>query len=121
MSYWGSGIEDSDYAFTTIGATISWIKDRLMKGAETVVSREHPEQGVLALVCCLRLLGERFPKNLSVHFGSQDLEDVRSSFNRWAEVARAKVAPHLLEALRAAAEQEFRLFEERIFNKNANN
>lgn len=119
MSYWGGGIEDSDYAFTAVGATISWIKDRLLKGGETVISKEYPEQGILALVCCLRLLGERFPKNLSVHFGSQDLEDARSAFNRWVAVAGTKVAPQVLEALQLAAEHEFALFEERIFKKGA--
>jgi hypothetical protein len=99
MSYWGDGVEDCDYAF---GAT--------------VIAKAHPEQGILASLVCLRVLGERFPKNLSVHFGRRDLERARKAFDRWAEVVQDRLPAARLESIKLAADREFALFEERVLS-----
>lgn len=111
MSYWGEGIEDCDYAFGAVGSSISWIKERLFKDGDTVVAKSHPEQGLLASLCCLRMIGERFPKNLSVHFGKKDLDRARQIFDRWYTIMEKKLEPSLLEALKFAADREFSLFQ----------
>ena len=116
MSYWGDDVDDCDYAFDAVGANISWIKDRLFKDSETVIAKAHPEQGILASLCCLRVLGERFPKNLSVHFGRRDLERARKAFDRWAEVVQDRLPAARLESIKLAADREFALFEERVLS-----
>lgn len=114
MSYWGDDVDDCDYAFDAVGAVFSRIKDRLFKDSETVIAKAYPEQGILASLCCLRVLGERFPKNLSVHFGRRDLERARKAFDRWAEVVQDVLPATRLEEIKRSADREFALFEERI-------
>lgn len=116
MSYWGDGVEDCDYAFGAVGASISWIKDRLFKDSETVIAKRHPEQGIVASLSCLRLLGERFPKNLSVHFGKRDFERARKAFDLWFELVQDQLPTARGKAIRLAADREFALFEERILS-----
>lgn len=114
MSYWGDDIDECDYAFDAIGAVIFRIKDRMFKDGETVTAKRYPEQGILASLCCLRLLGERFPKSLGVHFGKRDLERARKAFEQWFVLVQTELSPHRVAALRLAADREFELFEERI-------
>lgn len=116
MSYWGDGVDECDYAFGSIGATISWIKDRMLSGASTVINKGHPEQGILASLSCLRILGERYPKNLSVHFGRRDLMRTRQLFDQWHELVKGQLPAERWDALRALADREFALFEERIID-----
>jgi hypothetical protein len=117
MPYWGSGPDDCDYAFGAIGAYIFLIKERMMQDIATVLEKSFPEQGMIASLACLRVLGERFPKNLSVHFGKKDFAFVVSAFNEWL----IKVGPRIPRKHRAAliteAKQEFALFEERILKR----
>ncbi len=119
MSYWGNDVDDCDYAFDSVGVVFSRIKDQLFKDSETVITKCYPEQGILASLCCLRLLGERFPKNLSVHFGKKDLARAQKMFDDWYVLVQHKLPVERSEAIRLLADREFSLFGERIFNKPA--
>ncbi len=114
MSYWGSDLDECDYAFDALGASISWIRARMFKDAENVIAKRYPEQAILASVCCLRLLGERFPKNLSVSFGKRDLARTRQLFDQWHDLVKDQLPAERWNALRESADREFALFEERI-------
>lgn len=114
MAYSGSGPDDCDFAFNTVGVCILGIKEKMMKGIETVLEKAYPEQGMVASIVLLRILGERFPKSLSLHFGKQDLAFVVNAFDEWVAKVGPKIPRKHREALIAEAKQEFALFEERI-------
>jgi hypothetical protein len=103
--------ELSEESFESVDELLSQIVGQLMKGIDVVISKAHPEQGMLALLCCLRLLGKSFPKRLSSHFGRNDFEKVRSAFAAWTHIAGHKVPPDTLRALQSIADKEFSLFE----------
>jgi hypothetical protein len=119
VSYWGNDVDDCDYAFDAVGVIFFRLKDQMFKDSDTVKAKSYPEQGILASLCCLRLLGERFPKNLSVHFGRKDLARARKAFDDWYALVQDKLPVERLEAIKQSADHEFALFEERIFNKRA--
>jgi hypothetical protein len=116
MAY--SGSDDCDFAFNTVGVCILSIKEKMMKGISTVLENAYPEQGMVASIVLLRILGERFPKILSLHFGRQDFAFVVSAFDEWVAKAGPKVPRKHREALIAEAKREFALFEE-LINKPA--
>ncbi|MGQ0799433.1 MAG: hypothetical protein ACT4NL_04880 [Pseudomarimonas sp.] len=89
----------------------------MFKDSETVIAKRYPEQGIVASLCCLRLLGERSPKNLSVHFTKRDLERARNALDRWFELVQDQLSPARLEAIRLGADREFALFDEMITKK----
>jgi hypothetical protein len=119
MGYWGDDVDDCDYAFDAVGAVFFRISDRMFKDAETVIAKRYPEQAITASLCCLRLLGERFPRNLSVHFGKRELERARKAFDQWQEAVKDQLPPERHEAIKLAADREFLLFEERILRVRA--
>lgn len=119
MSYWGDGVDDCDYAFDAVGAIFFRISDRMFKDAETVIAKRYPEQAIVASLCCLRLLGERFPKNLSVHFGKRDLERARKAFDQWHQVVKDQIPPERHEAIGVSANREFALFEDWLLGRPA--
>jgi hypothetical protein len=103
-----------DFAFGTVGVCILRIKKQMIKDITTVLEEAYPEQGMVASIVLLRILGERFPKSLSVHFGKSNFASVVSAFNEWVAKVGPKIPDEHLEALIAEAKQEFALFEERI-------
>ena len=113
MSYWGTDVHDNDFAFDAVGAIVFLIEERMLADIKGVKSENHPEQSIAASLACLRVIGERFPKCLRVHFGKRDFEAVRSEFYQWLE-GQPKIPADLKEGIRQSAENEFRLFEERI-------
>lgn len=115
MSYWDNKVEGNDFAFDSVGVAILWIKERMFRDLESVISKGYPEQSLTAYMCCLRLLGVRFRNNLSVHFGKRDLERARQGFERWYELVSEKIPLDRREGVRALAEQEFLLFNQQIF------
>ncbi len=117
MSYWGSGPEESDFAFGSVGVSILHIKEILFKDIEAVRGKSYPEQSIVASLVCLRLIGERFPKNLSVHFRKKDFEKARSAFHAWFQQVGEQIPERFKERLLEEAEAEFRLFGERIFER----
>lgn len=116
MPYWGSKAEENDFAFGSVGSVIYLIKERMMTDIDTVLSKNYPEQGMIASLSCLRLLGERFPKNLSVHFRKKDLAAVRNAFEQWYAAVSPQLPPEYRDTILEEAEREFALFEERIFS-----
>jgi hypothetical protein len=118
MPYWGSNPEDSDFAFGAVGVCILLIKERMLKDIAGVLDESYPEQGMIASLTCLRLLGERFPKNLSVHFRKKDFAFVKSAFGEWYEKIKSRLPPEHRDAILAEANKEFALFEQRIFKKS---
>ena len=112
MSYWGPGAEESDFAFDAVGVSILLIKRKLLEDTKTVLDEKYPEQAIVAHLTCLRLLGERFPKNLMVHFGRRDFEAAKRSFNEWYELVQRRLPKQVREELREEAEAEFQRFEQ---------
>jgi hypothetical protein len=117
MPYWGSGPDDCDYAFDTVGVYILLIKERMMKDIATVLEKAFPEQGMVTSLACLRLIGERFPKALAVHFGKRDFAFVVSAFDEWLTKVGSKVPTQYRDTMITEARAEFALFEERILKR----
>jgi hypothetical protein len=115
MSYWSTEIDGCDYAFDAVGASLSWIKQRLFKELEIAIEKEYPEQSVGAYVCLLRVTGARFPKQLAVVFGRRDLERARQGFERWYTLVEEKLPLQGRNQIRENTEREFALFEEEHF------
>jgi|SRR5882724_11255166 len=119
MSYWGTDIHDNDFAFDSVGAIVFLIKERMLANIKAVKSKNYPEQSIAASLACLRVIGERFPKCLSVHFGKRDFEAVHAEFYQWLQ-SDAKIPADLSEGIKQSAEIEFRLFEELMFKVKIN-
>ena len=117
MSYWGSGADDSDFAFGAVGAYIYLLKERMLNDIKVVREKTCPEQSIVASLVCLRLIGERFPKSLSVHFRRADFESARRAFEDWYEAVRHKLPPEYRARIAEEARVEFELFEERILGR----
>lgn len=114
MSYWGNNPDECDFAFDSIVANVYLIKERLLKDIEVVERKGFPEQSIVANLVCLRVIGEKFPKALSVHFRKKDFEMVKSAFNKWY-----KTTNNLPEGLKERADSEFLLFEQNIFKQSS--
>ncbi len=117
MAYWGSGVNESDFAFGAVGAYIYLLKERMLNDIRVVREKAHPEQSIVASLVCLRLIGERFPKSLGVHFRRKDFESVRSAFEDWYEAARHELPSGFAARIYEEAHHEFKLFEERLLSK----
>lgn len=117
MPYWGPKPDENDFAFGSLGAIFYLIIERMNKDSATVLSKSYPEQSMIASLTCLRLLGEQFPKNLSVHLGKQGYEAVKSAFEEWYAKVRDKQPPKYRNAILVEAKKEFAHFEERILKK----
>ena len=118
MSYWGSKPEECDFASGSIGANIFLIKKRLLKDIDSDPKFEHEEQSILSNLMCLRLIGQKFPKALRVHFRKKDYLHSKESFYTWYENGGRNVPEKYREKLLQAAESEFLLFEEQILTVN---
>ncbi len=116
MAYWGNSADENDFAFDAIGAYILLLKQRMFQDIATVLDKAHPEQSMVASLTCLRLIGERFPKALSVHFRERAFAFVERSFDEWLDKAGPKLSAKRRTALAAEARAEFALFEERILS-----
>ena len=116
MAYWGDAADESDFAFDAIGAYILLLKQRMFQDIATVLDKAHPEQTMVASLTCLRLLGERFPRALSVHFRERDFAFVTRSFDEWLDKAGPQLSAKRRTALADEAKAEFALFEERILS-----
>jgi hypothetical protein len=115
MSYWGTDIHDNDFAFDAVGVIVLLIKEKMLADIKAVKSANYPEQSIASSLACLRVIGERFPKCLSVHFRKRDFEAAQMEFYQWLE-SEAKIPPDLKQGIRQSAEVEFRLFQERVLN-----
>lgn len=85
-----------------------------MKDIATVLEKSFPEQGMVASLACLRLIGERFPKALAVHFGKRDFAFVVSAFDEWLIKVGPKLPGKYRDTMVTEARAEFALFEKRI-------
>ncbi len=118
MPYWGDDVDQCDFAFDSVGAVIYLIIERMNKDVDKVLEKSYPEQSMVAYLTCLRLIGERFPKNLSVHFRKKHLKDVKSAFENWYDKVSDKLPSHLRADILRKAQEEFALFEERILKQH---
>jgi len=116
MSYWGCSIEDSDFAATSIGVIIFQTKKKMLQDIDAVKADAHSEQSILACLACLRLIGKRFPKSLSVHFRKKDFNKAKEAFYLWYEQVESRIPEEYRSGLLKEAELEFQLFEEEILN-----
>jgi hypothetical protein len=117
MSYWGYGPDENDFAFDSLGACIVSIKKRIFQDIANDPKRQYPEQSIIPLLVCLRMIGERFPKNLSVTFRKKHFEQAKEAFYAWYQNAYEKIPEQYRGKVLQEAESEFQLFEERILKK----
>ena len=114
MPYWGGKAEECDYASGGVGVYILLIKQRMLQDIAGVLDEGFPEQAMIVSLTCLRLLGERFPKALGVHFGKKDYAFVKSAFEEWYAKVSTKIPSKYRTEVLEEARKEFSLFEERI-------
>jgi hypothetical protein len=117
MPYWGSKPVDSDYAFDAIGTYVLMIKDRMFEDMATVCEKAYPEQGIVASLQCLRVIAEQFPKCVAVLFRKKEFEKSKTAFFVWYAAVQDKLPAAHRESIRAEAEAEFALFEERVLTR----
>ena len=116
MGYWSGEADGCDYALTALGRIIYEIKEHLLEDMKEVRDEEYPEQSMIAILSLLRLIGEQFPENLSVHFGRRSFDRVREAFNQWFEKVEKKIPAKHRKMLRQEADKEFLLFEQHLDN-----
>ena len=114
MAYWGSKPADSDYAFGSIGVYVLLIVRRMFDDMDNVLKKSHPEQGIIASLTCLRVIGLEFPKCLRVHFGRREFEKAKAGFEGWYELVKDKLPSEHKDAIWSEAMQEFERFEKEI-------
>ncbi|WP_422931908.1 hypothetical protein [Singulisphaera sp. PoT] len=68
-----------------------------------------------ASLACLRLIGDRFPKNLRVHFSRHDFEIVVAAFDQWLEKVGPKLPKQYREEIVGEARVEFARWREGFF------
>jgi hypothetical protein len=119
MPYWGGKPDDCDYASGAVGVYILLIKNRMMEDIAGVLKEEFPEQAIIVSLTCLRLLGEQFPKDLSVHFGKKDFAFVRGAFDEWYAKVSHRLPSKYRTQIVEEAHKEFALFEERILKRRS--
>lgn len=117
MSYQTSDVNGTDYAKGKIDLVISLIVDRMEEDINRCIEKEFPEQSVLGMLVCLRLIGERFPQNLSLYFGRRNLEEAKTKFYKWYELVHKKIPAKFRQEVKEVAEKEFDLFYDK-FVKN---
>ena len=108
--------DGSDFASVKVSVLMSRIKKQMQKDIEIVMEDQFPEQSIIVSLISLRLIGERFPRQLSNEFSANDLEKTKSAFYSWYEMAEKKIPKKHREALLENAEQEFKLFKETFFS-----
>ncbi len=111
MSYWGSDPDDSDYASGAVGVIILLIKERMINDMEGAIAEEFPEQSLIVSLQCLRLIGERFRQDLSVHFEISHLKGCRELFDQWYTLVQHKLPKKFKDEILAKSIAEFELFE----------
>lgn len=109
MSYWGSGPDQSDYAFDQTGLAVEVLKDHLFASARNVVRVGHPEQAMVAHLVCIRLLAQEFPATVKVSIWKRDLGAVLSLFDEWSQKVKDVVPESTVSALRSRATEEIAL------------
>lgn len=115
MSYWGSKPIENDCAFTSIGAIISIIKQRMFEDIEVVLEDPpYPEQSILAHLQCLRILAQQFPQSVNVHFGKKSLQKSKAAFDQWYSLVEKKIPAKHREAVLLEAQKEFELCEKQF-------
>ena len=117
MSYWNGSAEGSDFATNAVGVAILNIKDKMLKDFDGIMKAKHPEQSIITSLTCLRLIGERFPQSLCLHFLEQDYIEMKEKFYQWFELMNKKIPAKYRDELKASAEQEFMLFEKTILKR----
>ena len=90
----------------------------MMDDCKNVMNTSHTEQSIVASIVCLRLIGEQFPKSLSVHFRRKDFEKAKKMFNDWYTETYDSLPAERRDAIKTEAQAEFDLFEESILKKN---
>ena len=116
MPYWSAEPTGSDYSFGAVGVYILLIKDRMFADAENVIAKSFPEQGIIASLVCLRLIGAPHRKNLMVHFRKRDFARAQSMFREWYDLTKTKIPAKHRQEIVAEAEREFELWDEQIFS-----
>lgn len=114
MPFWGTEADECDFAFDAVGAIIYVIIEKMKKDIEIVLEKAYPEQSMIACLICLRLLGERFPKNLKVSFRKKQFIEVTTAFEEWYTKVADKLPLNIRVEILAKAKEEFALFEERL-------
>lgn len=114
MPYWGGKSDESDYASGAVGVYILFIKKRMMEDIQGVLNDSFSEQAMIVSLTCLRLLGQRFPKDLSVHFGKRDYAVVKERFEEWYKKVESKLPRKYKDEVFQEARKEFALWEETI-------
>jgi hypothetical protein len=111
MSYWGAGPDGCDFSFSAIGVAVLRLKRKMYEDIEGVKEDNFSEQSIIASLVCLRLIGQEFPNNLSVHFRKKDYLIVKKDFYDWYENTKNKIPRKYQAGVLKEAEEEFEKWE----------
>jgi hypothetical protein len=120
MSYWGYDADECDFAAGSIDTNLLIIKDNMLRDMENVKSKKFPEQSALASLDLLRLVGEKYPKNLRVVFSKKEYEVIKSDFFSWHDDVKNKIPKKYREDFLKQAAKVFEDFEGVLFANKVN-
>jgi len=118
MAYWGTKSGDSDFASMAVTACVVRIREQLFKDIETVLSKEYPEQSIIATLVCLRAIAVHHRKWVKLKFSKSDYAKAKSSFEEWYGKVNSKIPAKYRKQVLEEANEEFKQFEEIIFMNN---
>jgi hypothetical protein len=103
---WGSGPFDNDWAFSEFGVVVMIIAERV--DAEVSELRDKPlqaDQGVVAMVCCLRALGKVCRVDSALD--PARVKGWQKEFFAWYEEVKKKLPAKYRDEIKTVAEKEF--------------
>lgn len=116
MSYWGPQPADNDFSFTDVSIAVDRIKEILFQGMRVVIEKRYPEQAMVSLLRCIRLIYKEFPK--AVNFSNKEFESVKSGFAEWYGLVSDKIPARYRHAILESAESEFAAFGSEVLKRN---
>lgn len=116
MAYWGPQPADNDYAFTDVSIAVNRIKEILFGGMPKVVEKSYPEQSMVSLLRCIRMIHKEFPK--AVRFSNKEFEAVKAGFAEWYGRVSDKIPAKYRHAILESAESEFAAFGSEVLERN---
>ena len=103
------GRKRSGSVSTSLGVKwcVQLLRELLFENGKLVIARGFGEQGIVALVCCLRAIDAHSSGSARAVFGARELDQAEDLFYEWHEIAGRKIPKKFRLAVLTNAEKEF--------------
>ena len=107
MAYWGSGITENDASFNQMMSVVVYLRKEMNQVGKCIAEEGIPEQSILPLIKCVRVLKKEFPSDTTSTFGQQQFLKAKQAFYQWYEKNKNKTPLEYREEILKEAEEEF--------------